>query len=51
MDGREVFRHAVTRMPESVLAVLGSVGARVEEIDLLIPHQATSEFRRRCRKA
>jgi 3-oxoacyl-[acyl-carrier-protein] synthase-3 len=40
MDGREVFRHAVTRMPESVRSVLGSIGARPEDIDLLIPHQA-----------
>ena len=27
MDGKEVFRHAVVRMPESVLAVLSRVGA------------------------
>jgi 3-oxoacyl-[acyl-carrier-protein] synthase-3 len=40
MDGREVFRHAVVRMPESVRAVLGQVGWRVEDIKLLIPHQA-----------
>ena len=40
MDGREVFRHAVVRMPESVRAVLGQVGAGVEDITLLIPHQA-----------
>ena len=40
MDGREVFRHAVTRMPESVLKVLGSIGASTTDIDLLIPHQA-----------
>jgi 3-oxoacyl-[acyl-carrier-protein] synthase-3 len=40
MDGREVFRHAVVRMPESVRAVLDRVGARVEDITLLIPHQA-----------
>jgi len=40
MDGREVFRHAVTRMPESVRAVLDATGQKAEEIDLLIPHQA-----------
>ena len=40
MDGREVFRHAVTRMPESVRAVLAVTGLKVEDIDLLIPHQA-----------
>ncbi len=40
MDGREVYRHAVVRMPESVRAVLGKADARVEDIALLIPHQA-----------
>jgi 3-oxoacyl-[acyl-carrier-protein] synthase-3 len=40
MDGREVFRHAVERMPESVRAVLAKVGLGPEAIDLLIPHQA-----------
>jgi 3-oxoacyl-[acyl-carrier-protein] synthase-3 len=40
MDGREVFRHAVTRMPESVKAVLDQAGYRAEDLTLLIPHQA-----------
>jgi 3-oxoacyl-[acyl-carrier-protein] synthase-3 len=40
MDGKEVFRHAVVRMPESVRAVLGKIDARVEDVALLLPHQA-----------
>jgi 3-oxoacyl-[acyl-carrier-protein] synthase-3 len=40
MDGREVYRHAVVRMPESVRAALGNARERVEDIALLIPHQA-----------
>jgi 3-oxoacyl-[acyl-carrier-protein] synthase-3 len=40
MDGKEVFRHAVTRMPESVRAVLCKAGLEVADISLLIPHQA-----------
>ncbi len=40
MDGREVFRHAVTRMPESVRAALGAAGVGLEQVKLLIPHQA-----------
>jgi 3-oxoacyl-[acyl-carrier-protein] synthase-3 len=40
MDGREVFRHAVLRMPESVRAVLQEAGVVMEEIKLLIAHQA-----------
>ena len=40
MDGREVFRHAVVRMPESVRTVLAKIGSGIEEITLLIGHQA-----------
>lgn len=40
MDGREVFRHAVVRMPESVRAVLAKAGLSLSDVDLLIPHQA-----------
>ena len=40
MDGKEVFRHAVTRMPESVTAVLGQIGLSPADIALLLPHQA-----------
>jgi 3-oxoacyl-[acyl-carrier-protein] synthase-3 len=40
MDGKEVFRHAVTRMPESVRAVLSGIGAAPKDLDLLLPHQA-----------
>ncbi len=40
MDGKEVFRHAVTRMPESVTAVLGRIGLGTSDISLLLPHQA-----------
>lgn len=40
MDGREVFRHAVVRMPESVRAALARAGEKVEDISLLIAHQA-----------
>jgi 3-oxoacyl-[acyl-carrier-protein] synthase-3 len=40
MDGREVFRHAVVRMPESVRAVLARAGETIEAIKLLIAHQA-----------
>ncbi len=40
MDGREVFRHAITKMPESVRAVLGSTGVALADVTLVIPHQA-----------
>jgi 3-oxoacyl-[acyl-carrier-protein] synthase III len=40
MDGKEVFRHAVARMPESVRTVLSSTGQTVESMKLLLAHQA-----------
>lgn len=40
MDGREVFRHATARMPESVAAALGRAGVEAGDLTLLIPHQA-----------
>lgn len=40
MDGKEVFRHAVVRMPESVRAVLAPLSLEPSDISLLIPHQA-----------
>jgi 3-oxoacyl-[acyl-carrier-protein] synthase-3 len=40
MDGREVYRHAATRMPESVRALLSRLGLQLSDIALLIPHQA-----------
>ena len=40
MDGKEVFKHAVTRMPESVLAVLVKAGEKLQDLTLLVPHQA-----------
>jgi 3-oxoacyl-[acyl-carrier-protein] synthase III len=40
MDGKEVFRHAVTRMPESVNAVLSQIGLAPTDISVLLPHQA-----------
>lgn len=40
MDGREVFRHAVVRMPESVRAALTRAGESLDEVKLVIPHQA-----------
>jgi 3-oxoacyl-[acyl-carrier-protein] synthase-3 len=40
MEGREVFKQAVSRMPESVRVVCQAVGVSVNDIDLLLIHQA-----------
>jgi 3-oxoacyl-[acyl-carrier-protein] synthase-3 len=40
MDGPEVFRRAVTAMGEASSRVVEQAGLSVEDVDLLIPHQA-----------
>jgi 3-oxoacyl-[acyl-carrier-protein] synthase-3 len=40
MDGKEVFRHAVVRMPESVRAALAKTGHAAADLTLLVAHQA-----------
>jgi 3-oxoacyl-[acyl-carrier-protein] synthase-3 len=44
MDGKRVFVNAVERMPEAVLAALSANGLTVEDISLLIPHQANDRI-------
>jgi 3-oxoacyl-[acyl-carrier-protein] synthase-3 len=40
MNGREVFRHAVTRLAEAVDEALAANGLTYKDIDWLVPHQA-----------
>ena len=40
MDGRFVFKHAVTRMPEVLLETLGAASLKVDDVDLFLFHQA-----------
>jgi 3-oxoacyl-[acyl-carrier-protein] synthase-3 len=40
MEGRYVFRHAVTRFPEVVREALDANDCTLADLDLLIPHQA-----------
>jgi 3-oxoacyl-[acyl-carrier-protein] synthase-3 len=40
MEGRYVFKHAVTRFPEVINEALAATGYTVADIDLFIPHQA-----------
>lgn len=40
MQGREVFKHATTRMPDAVRMALEHNGLTTADIKLLIPHQA-----------
>ena len=40
MDGKEVFRRAVRVMVDSSRAALSQAGLTIEDVDLVIPHQA-----------
>jgi 3-oxoacyl-[acyl-carrier-protein] synthase-3 len=40
MNGREVFRHAVTRLSEAVDEALAANGLTRADVDWLVPHQA-----------
>ncbi len=44
MEGQEIFRRAVTKMGESSLISLDRAGLGLEDVDLLIPHQANSRI-------
>ena len=44
MNGREVFRHAVTRLAEAVDEALAANGLVHADIDWLVPHQANSRI-------
>lgn len=40
MEGREVFKQAVSKMPEAVRAVCAEAGVETKDIDVLLIHQA-----------
>jgi len=40
MSGKYVFKHAVTRFPEVIKESLDASGLAIEDLDVLIPHQA-----------
>jgi 3-oxoacyl-[acyl-carrier-protein] synthase-3 len=44
MEGRETFKHAVTRMCQASEQALEMAGLTKEDIDLVIPHQANARI-------
>jgi 3-oxoacyl-[acyl-carrier-protein] synthase-3 len=44
MDGREVFREAVRRMSSAVTDILERIGATLDDVALVIPHQANQRI-------
>lgn len=44
MNGREVFKHAVVKMPQAVRAALEYNHLTIDDVDILIPHQANDRI-------
>ncbi len=44
MNGKQVFRWAVEKMPEVAREVLADTGLAIEDIDLFVPHQANKRI-------
>lgn len=44
MEGREVFKHAVTKLPKSIQAVCQKGGVTVDQVDWFIAHQANARI-------
>lgn len=44
MNGRYVFKHAVTRFPEVITEALQTAGYTTDDVDLVIPHQANQRI-------
>jgi 3-oxoacyl-[acyl-carrier-protein] synthase III len=40
MNGKRVFKHAVTRMPQAIMEGMVANGLKLDDVDMLIPHQA-----------
>lgn len=50
MEGRQVFKLAVTRMPEATLALLAEHGYGKDDLDLLVMHQANLRINEAAQK-
>jgi len=50
MNGREVFKHAITRFPAVINESLETQGLSTEDVDLVIPHQANERITEAVRK-
>lgn len=51
MDGRQVFKQAVTKMPEVTRQVIEQQGLSLDDLDLLIMHQANLRINEAAQKA
>jgi 3-oxoacyl-[acyl-carrier-protein] synthase-3 len=44
MNGRQVFKHATTRFPEVIREALGKAGLSLDDVRLIVPHQANKRI-------
>ena len=51
MEGKDVFKHAVTKLPKSVLRVCSRAGVKLEDVDLFVAHQANQRINDAVREA
>jgi len=50
MDGRDVFRHAVTLLPPSVNRACAKAGVRLDQVDWFVAHQANDRINEAVRE-
>lgn len=51
MEGREVFKHAVTKLPKSVHVALGRADVEIGQIDWFVAHQANARINEAIRES
>ncbi len=51
MEGKDVFKHAVTKLPKSVLRCCSRAGVKLEDVDLFVAHQANQRINESVREA
>jgi 3-oxoacyl-[acyl-carrier-protein] synthase-3 len=51
MEGKDVFKHAVTKLPKSVLRCCSRAGVKLEDVDLFVAHQANQRINDAVREA
>lgn len=51
MNGREVFKQAARKMPETVMTALKKAGLTIDDVKLFIPHQANLRISEAAQKA
>jgi 3-oxoacyl-[acyl-carrier-protein] synthase-3 len=51
MEGRDVFKHAVTKLPKSVARCCARAGVKLEDVDLFVAHQANQRINEAVREA